>query len=178
MYLIRHDAVDMSGICYGQTDVPTIEHYNHSASRLKDKLPQTIEKVVSSPLSRCLLLSQQLFKDQELLVDPRIQEVNFGQWENTAWHDIPKHNIDTWSKTPTHFQFPEGEHLSDFYQRVLSFWDEYQHQSGTLCLVTHAGVIRALLAIVHDTPWPDCLQVPVPYLGVFHLTKDSFYPLS
>jgi alpha-ribazole phosphatase len=176
VYLIRHDQVALAGVCYGQSDVDSTIPYAHSAQKIKSFFKQNVKRVYSSPLKRCSLLAEQLFTEIPINYEPLLKEVNFGQWEQQSWSGIPRQQIDDWAQNPTNFQFPEGEHLAQFYQRVESFWGGFGDNHEDVCVVTHAGVIRLLLSLGLSCPWHDCLSLPVPFLSVIELNHQSFIP--
>ena len=53
----------------------------------QSKLPKHVEYVYSSPLLRCRKLADYLYPNKALL-DSRIMEYNFGDWEGLAWNNI------------------------------------------------------------------------------------------
>lgn len=175
MYLIRHDQVGLEGLCYGQSDIDSIVDYQKSALKIKPYIPTDLKYVYTSPLRRCAMLAECLFPSTSIRSEADIMEVNFGQWEQQAWSHIPRDQIDIWARTPTHFQFPEGEHLYAFYQRVADFWSTIADDQEDICLVTHAGVIRVLKSVILDKPWQDCLSMSVPFLSVIELNHRGVF---
>ena len=61
VYLIRHTSVDIdSNVCYGQSNVPLSSTFEEDAQKIKKELNIDFEKVYSSPLFRCTMLSSKL----------------------------------------------------------------------------------------------------------------------
>lgn len=174
MYLIRHDQVALTGVCYGQSDIDSVKPYTLSAERIKPIFKNKPNRIYTSPLKRCALLAEELFSGLPIVYDASLKEVNFGLWEQQPWGSIPRQQIDDWALDSTNFQFPAGEHLTQFYQRVESFWHSLGDEHEDVCVVTHAGVIRLLLSLQLERPWQSCLSIPVPFLSVIELNDQTF----
>ena len=85
--MIRHTAVDVpAGYAYGQTDVPLKATFPEEAACVKQSLEgHTFDQVWSSPLSRCRRLAT-FCGYPEPMTDPRLMEVNFGEWVPVSFH--------------------------------------------------------------------------------------------
>ena len=112
------------------------------------------QAVCSSPLQRCLHVARD-FADQQgisLMEDTRLQELDFGVWEGQTleqvWRDYPQQSELFWQH-PDKYPPPGGESIQVLQQRLGQFLEElYQSEYQQLLLVTHGGVIRALIADV------------------------------
>ena len=141
LYLVRHPRpLIAAGVCYGQLDVEA-ENPLPVAERLRKELPPGLP-VWSSPLQRCRHLAEALHPAPVL--DTRLIELNFGQWEGRPWDNVPRAELDAWAADIEGYAPPGGESPRDLQQRVLAFVDELP--AGAHVLVTHAGVIRVLFA--------------------------------
>jgi alpha-ribazole phosphatase len=91
------------------------------------------------------------------------------------WDDIGAGELKVWTENFVNQRCPEGESYRDQFQRVASFWDAMcrKHQEH-VAVVTHAGVIRALLAYLLDIPLHKSLYVGIDYGSVtkIHLIED------
>lgn len=139
IYLIRHTSVDTPrGMCYGQTDVPVTATFREEASLVKDKIKElSFDCILSSPLSRCQKLANYCdFND--ILLDDRLKELYFGEWESKLWDDIDMSIWETdWVNPPT----PQGESFKQMYSRVSSFFDELKAKDyQSVAIFTHGGV--------------------------------------
>lgn len=155
IYLIRHTkTATVSGLCYGQSDVALADTFLAETRQLHEKLPEisTGCLVYSSPLQRCLQLAESF--QQPITVDDRLQEVNFGDWEGCRFDDIDQEKLVNWTENFVTQPPPNGESFGDLCRRISSFWDELttKQPAGQVLLITHAGVIRALLANVLQLP--------------------------
>ncbi len=160
IYLIRHTDTDTpKGLCYGQSDVKLAENFLDDAREILKKLP-TCDLVFSSPLSRCTRLANLISDD--VILDNRLLEMNFGDWENVPFSDIEAEVLKHWTENFVTLASPNGENFTELCQRVESFWhDVIQLKSERVFIVTHAGVIRALLAVILQFPPANAFQFRV-----------------
>ncbi|MDB5932106.1 MAG: Phosphoglycerate mutase [Polaromonas sp.] len=165
LWLVRHvQPLVAAGICYGRLDLPADAGTTADcAARLAALLPADC-RVVSSPLQRCEQLAQALHAlrpDLAYKTDVRLQEMDFGQWEGSAWQDIGQHALQAWTDDfASHAAGHDGESVSAFMARVAAAFDALSGQ-GDMLWVTHAGVIRAarllsqgIRQVRHASDWP------------------------
>jgi alpha-ribazole phosphatase len=172
VFLIRHDKTTANGICYGQTDLDADVAYIESAQKVMAQLPAKPAHVYSSPLNRCAKLAHSCYPNQNILFQPELMEVNFGAWEGKPWQQIERAEINRWAQSPTDFQFPNGEHLLAFQQRVEAIYSHVITLPEDTCVFTHAGVIRLMQALHAGEPWQDWLQRTVPFASVSRLKNN------
>lgn len=160
IYLIRHtQTASAEGLCYGQSDIGLAISFPEEVEILHDKLPQLLDecRVFTSPLTRCLQLAETL--SDSVIVDNRLQELYFGDWEGKRFDDIDQVALRNWADNFSTAVPPNGESFSDLYQRTGEFWQELlANPSEQVIVVTHAGVIRALLARVLSLPLANAFQ--------------------
>ena len=147
VFLIRHpQPVIEAGICYGRLDVDC-DNPHATADRLKRQLPAGIP-IFSSPLQRALKLARAL--SPTVRVDHRLSEIDFGAWEGRRWDAIARSEIDAWAEDILGFAPPGGESGATLQARVLDFAASLDYAS--VAIVTHAGVMRALLGHWRQLP--------------------------
>lgn len=95
-----------------------------------------------------------------------LKEVNFGDWEGLLWEQIDRDLIEQWAQQPTRFEFPGGESLLAFEQRVTGIFSQLKTLPEDTCVFTHGGVIRLMLALAENQSWESQLQRPVPFASV------------
>jgi alpha-ribazole phosphatase len=160
IYLIRHtQTANSAGLCYGQTDVAVASTFEAEVDTLHGKLPEFDDdcRVLSSPLSRCIQLAE-TFSDT-ITTDARLQELNFGDWENKLFDDIEPTALQQWTDNFATAAPPNGETFGELYERVGEFWQALlANPSEQVIIVTHAGVIRAVLARVLNLPLENAFQ--------------------
>ncbi|MEO6018608.1 MAG: histidine phosphatase family protein [Polaromonas sp.] len=147
LWLVRHATPLVEpGICYGRQDVAADADATAECARALAPLLPATTRVISSPLQRCEQLTRILLElrpDLACEIDPRLQEMNFGDWEGRAWQNIPQPELQAWTDGFAHYRVGgHGESASDIMARVAAAFDEVRGPSDTLW-VTHAGVIRA-----------------------------------
>ena len=129
------------------------------------KLPDRWDQVYCSPLTRCRRLAEQLHSHFE--EDTRLQELNFGRWENQAWNDIDATELTPWMDDFVNVACPDGESYQMLAERAANFWKELTNKvDKQVALVTHAGPIRALLAHTLSLPLAHSFQLTVDYGSV------------
>ncbi len=141
LHLIRHPKplIDV-GICYGRHDCPA-EDTQSAAETLLAELPPDLP-VWTSPLLRCRALAERLHVRP--VIDDRLAAMNFGAWEGLRWDDIPRAELDAWAADVAGYAPPGGESPRQLQQRALDFVASLDVPEAVI--VTHAGVIRTLLA--------------------------------
>jgi len=149
--LIRHTSLQIApGVCYGQSNVDVATSFIDEAAQLRTKLADIhFDAIYSSPLQRCVKLANVLNLGDSI-EDYRLMELNFGDWEMQAWDDIPRDIFDDWAHDYANKAPKNGETFGQLQQRGLHFLDEMQakHQGENIAIITHGGLIRALLAHV------------------------------
>ncbi|MGZ4970428.1 MAG: alpha-ribazole phosphatase [Methylobacter sp.] len=177
IYLIRHtQTAGDTGLCYGQSDIVLADSFPDEMAALHDKLPEFEDdcKVYSSPLSRCLQLAE-TFSDT-VITDARLQELNFGDWEGKNFNDIEADSLQHWMDNFVSAAPPNGENFEDLHQRAGDFWQELLATDAEQVLViTHAGVIRALLARALNMPLASSFQLRVDSGSVHKLRQADDY---
>ena len=152
-------------ICYGRTDVPLAEPASAGAAALLEAAGEPIERIITSPLSRALLVAQAVAArtGAPLHADDRLAEMDFGRWEGQPWAGIPRGEIDAWAAAPLLYRPGGGESVDAMLRRVRRAWSGIASSAGTTLVVTHAGPIRCLLHVAGGAPILAALQAGIPY---------------
>lgn len=179
LYLVRHTAPDINeGICYGQSDIDVMNSFAHELAALKRKIDGIQPTMIySSPLQRCAKLAGAL-QLGSVIHDDRLKELNFGDWELKTWDDIPRPVFDAWANDYANLSPPNGETFSQLHVRATAFLrDCKRHTAGdSVMVVTHGGVIRALLAEVLNIPLKGLFRFRIDYASVTQLVLDEAVP--
>jgi alpha-ribazole phosphatase len=177
--LIRHTSLQIpTGVCYGQADVDVAATFVQEAHFTRSKIQDLqFDAVFSSPLQRCAKLAQTLV-DVDITHDERLKELHFGDWEMQAWDDLPRDYFDEWAQNYAHMAPPNGETFSQLQQRGVAFIQEMQqaHPQGHLLVVTHGGMIRAMLAHVLNMPLKGLFRFHVDYGSLTQLDFSGAIP--
>ena len=168
LLLIRHGRPvdDARGRCYGRLDVGLSPEGSAQAAELGRTL--AVATVVTSPARRALETAAALGTPQ---VDERLRELDFGELEGRTYEEIERERPDLfarWMRTPTEVRFPGGEGFDDLCDRAVAAAAELRarHDGGTVAVVTHGGVVRALLADALGLPSTAIFRLDVGYARV------------
>lgn len=173
IYLIRHTAPDVSpGVCYGQSDIPLAASYPQELEAVRRSLPRRLDACFSSPLQRCLQLARDIFPDSEVQTDPRLMELNFGEWEMRRWNELGPEAA-YWGNNFVTERCPGGESFLDLQKRVLAFWSALKTGEQDVAIIAHASVIRTLLAHQRQLPLDRAFDIPVAYGQVFAIETTA-----
>lgn len=197
LWLLRHGKPLVApNTCYGQLDVSADNAHTLQAAQALWAHWQTQQQaapqwVWCSPLRRTRQMAVALQAQglsAPLTLKPELAEMNFGAWEGQTWTDIGEQPLTAWTddfwRRPTGEQrFAEsvsavGESVAQLVERVELALTQAQalarqraQMAGTevhMLWVTHAGVIRAVDALLHlrshfplqAQDWP--VQAPEP----------------
>lgn len=173
--LVRHPPVSGGvGRCYGRRDLPLADSSRDLPPILAALAPLRGAAILTSPLTRCRILAEALAADWRQpppVEDPRLLEMDFGDWEGQAWDDIPRTALDAWAADLLGFAPPGGESGARLLARVSSLWAEIAAQGKALVLVTHGGPLKILTALAEGRPVE--LSAPAPALGAVRIIPVS-----
>lgn len=170
IYLQRHTQPDIEpGICYGQSDIALRKEYQMCdlkavLERCKDI---KVERIYSSPLRRCSTLAvdlQRHFGLTDITLDHRLKEMNFGRWEMLSWDEIDQSSEGKeWFKNYIYGSTPDGESFSEMVARAESFIKDIEPIEEDIMIVSHAGLIRALLVAMGRVEIESAFSVELEY---------------
>ncbi len=168
--LLRHTKTAApEGLCYGRTEVPLADTFAAEAAAVRAALPPGPWRIVSSPAERCCRLAQ--FLGGPATYDERLRELNFGEWGTRRWSDLPRAATEHWLADFVHRRPPGGESFSELAARAAAALSDLAREPDTcpLLVITHAGVIRALLARAEGRPLVEAFARPVSFGGIYRL---------
>jgi alpha-ribazole phosphatase len=179
LYLIRHTQLQVApDICYGQSDIDVAMSFVDELAAIKNTLGNVVfDAIYSSPLQRCNKLAVAL-EMGESKTDYRLQELHFGDWEMQAWDEIPREIFDVWAQDYANISPPNGETFSQLQARGVSFIDDIlqKHPSDSVAVVTHGGMIRALVAHVLNMPLKGLFRLSIDHGSITHLELGGVVP--
>lgn len=178
--LLRHSTLQIAeGICYGQSDVDVSANFLNELALVKQKLAgEQFDAVYASPLQRCSKLAQALGVTEHIVHDERLKELHFGDWEMQAWNDIPRDIFDVWAQDYATLAPPNGETFAQLQQRGLDFLNEaqQQHANQHVLVVTHGGMIRALIAHALNMQLKGLFRLHIDYVSLTGLDFSGSLP--
>ena len=170
IYLIRHTKPHITtNLCYGHTDLPLADSFADEWASLQRRIPLHFDAVYSSPLKRCHELAK-LLTTKHLIVSEHLKELNFGHWEMKEWDKIDQLAFGNWMNNFVEVCVPGGESFRDLSGRVDKFFAELSRTSyETVAIVSHAGTIRTILAMILGMPLQNAFHFEIDYGSVSHL---------
>jgi len=151
LYLVRHgEAEGSEGRAVGQLDLPLsdlgIRNLEALAACWQGSSPV---RLYASDLHRAIDSARILanrFRIEPIL-DARLREVSFGDWEGRDWDEIytsDRQRYDAWTERWWDLAPPGGESFADLAERALAWFQDLGEGPDTI-VVAHGGSIRALL---------------------------------
>ena len=144
IYLIRHGETEwtLSGQHTGLTDISLTPNGKQQAHLLKKKLKDhSFQAVFVSPLKRAYETCQIAGFAEQALVDSRLMEWNYGDYEgrtSTQIHvDHPHWNI-------FNNGAPHGESVADIAERTKNILHSFQEFNNDIAVFSHGHFLRAL----------------------------------
>jgi len=184
--LVRHTSLAIAPhICYGQSDIAVSSNFDAELLQLQHKLVgDTFDAIYTSPLQRCHQLARALCGDedfdlncQDIQLDARLKELHFGDWEMRPWDAIPRDTFDNWASDYANLAPPNGETFSQLHARAKSFVEDVSGHSYTHVLViTHGGLIRALIAEVLQMPLKRLFRISIDHASITQLEFKGDIP--
>ena len=180
IFFLRHTSLNVEpDVFYGQTDLDVSNTFEEEVKIIKKKINKLITKdykvkVYSSPLQRCRKLSQKI--SDNVILDPRIMELNLGDWEMKPKQSIPKELVENWEKDMINFTIPNGESNKKFLQRLKEFTDEICETEKDVLIVAHAGSINGMISNLTGEPFDKLLKnfwEKISYGSLSLLRKES-----
>ena len=148
IYLIRHGKTEANErhLYCGSSDLPLSEK---GAAALRSKRYRVSGKrFVTSGMLRTEQTLRLLFGDVPHEVDNRFREVDFGDFELRSYEELKEEaSYQTWITGDNESNVPpNGESGAQMTMRVLEAFRELEHRGEDTVLITHGGVIAAIMA--------------------------------
>lgn len=166
--LIRHGESDFNveGIVQGNTDSSRLTERGISQAEIMGKWINEldIKEIYTSPLTRALKSAEIISKEcgidlNEIVVDRRLEEIDFGNWQGQKREKIKETNPDLyhfWRRRPYDFRLDQKYPVRDLYNRISSFLNEHilndNSKKGVKVIIGHKGTISAILVSLLKLP--------------------------
>lgn len=157
--LVRHGQTDwnLEGRYQGQSDVPLNAAGRVQAQLAADRLEGThLDAIYASDLRRASETAEIIAARLGLPVkfDPRLREINQGEWEGQLVAEIQQKYTDLWhqrGEDALALRPPGGETVGEVAGRVTTALTEIaaQNPRGTLLIVSHGLALATVLCRVH-----------------------------
>jgi broad specificity phosphatase PhoE len=184
LLLVRHGEVEewARGRIYGRLD-PSLspagrEQAAAAASRL---LPERPVALYTSPSARALETAGPIGAACALepLADIRLREIEFGEFEGLTFAEAEQRDHATWREWMEHpgtVRFPRGECWDDVRARSLEAAESIAtaHPAASSVVVTHGGVVRALIAEALGLPADRTFRIEIAFGSLTVLRREPF----
>ena len=161
LILVRHPRpLCEPGICYGRLDLECDTGALNEAADGLGGLAQGA-RLFTSPARRAVALALRLSPDA--VVDSRLQELDFGDWEGRKWDEIGHQAIKTWADGLPASAPPKGEALTTMAARCADWVAGLKLDDRPVVAITHAGPIRLIRAMLRGEPLLTYFSAAVPY---------------
>jgi probable phosphoglycerate mutase len=180
--LVRHGATTFTveKRFSGVGDPPLIEQGRQQVRAAASELVARggIERIISSPLSRCresaAIISAAVGVPVE--IDDDLREVDFGVWEGLTFPVVEERwprELALWLGD-TAISPPDGESYESLRHRVRTAQERIvnRHRSETMCVVSHSRPIAMIAANLLDTPTASLYRLHVDNAS---LTEVDYY---
>jgi alpha-ribazole phosphatase len=123
-------------------------------------------RVFASDLSRCRVLGARVAELHGLTLElaPELREQHLGDWQGRTWEAITAQDpelVREYWRDYVGARPPNGESFRDVAERVRRWWSDRAaaDQGQRLVVVTHVGVLRALLVTWLGIPLDQALRL-------------------
>ena len=169
LYITRHGETmrNAEQRVLGRTDDPLSEKGLAQAKDLADRIKDTeFDYIFSSPLTRARQTAQAVAesKGMEVIIDERLIETNFGDFEG-----VPRHCAEYQAGKREHFKrYPGGESYFDMAYRIYDFLFmlKREYPDKRVLVVSHGGVCRIICNYFYDMENEEFVQHAFPNCGI------------
>lgn len=169
IYMVRHGMTkeNQQHLYYGKSDTGLCLEGKIQIMKQKDwMVGKSFDAVYVSPLLRAVETAEILLPGQTYRLEPKLEERNFGIFENKTYSQIVEEYPEEskkWEQDWMYYQIPEGESFYDVQMRVDQFAKELlQKKHDRVFIVSHKGtiiqLITALLELPKESFWKFTLE--------------------
>lgn len=141
-----------------------------------------VDRVITSPLLRARETAELVANGRPPVLDPRVQEMAFGEWEGLAFHELMASGDELARRVfRDREDLPRGESGESFRMlvgRLSGFLDDLRPDPAERTLVvSHGAAIRAVAAVIggHEDMWSGLGTSP--NTGVTHVAWTDEGPM-
>ena len=176
IYLIRHGKTEANErrLYCGSTDLPLSESGREELRRIRYDISGV--RFLTSGMARANETMELLFPGVPYETDPRFREVDFGAFEMHSYEQLKdRADYQAWLTGDNEANVPpDGESGQQMTERVLAAFGELRKDT---CLVTHGGVIAAIMAACFPEEGRHRYQWQPKNGCGYAIIGDSFEPI-
>ena len=160
LYFVRHGKTTMNekGLWSGNIDCDlTKEGINQILESFSNYSSSDFDVYFCSPLKRTKQTLNLIVGEQTPIIDERIIERNFGDWEGKPYSIIDKETTELYIQG--FVQPPNGETYQEVKERVISFVTDLftKYDNERILIVSHATILR----MIRDIFLPEMEKKPI-----------------
>lgn len=163
LYIVRHGKTlfNEKHLIQGCCDSPLTEEGIQQAKKLHYELENIpFNACYVSPMHRAIETATTIIQDRDipLFINNNLKEFNFGSIEGDSEDKLKDIYPIMQGLTVDNF---DGDTMQDFTKRILKGLDEIhkENKDGNILIVTHSGVITALLNTISNLPRKDIVHI-------------------
>lgn len=177
IYLIRHGRTlaNEKRLYCGSTDLSLSKGGEEALKTIRYELPEQTTYIVSG-MKRTVETLHCLFGDVPFQTDERFREIDFGIFEMKSYEEL-KNDTDylRWITGDQENNVPPmGESGAAMKRRVLEAFDEIKEMQETVVLISHGGVIAAIMEELFPKEWKNRYEWQ-PSFGGGYLIEEGAY---
>jgi phosphoserine phosphatase len=170
LYLTRHGETEWNQLkkMQGRMDSPLTSKGIQQAKALSERLQDVpIQRIYSSPSRRAVHTAEIIRGKRPISIHKHedLYEMHLGHWEGQTLSQLEKTDPDSYKRfwsDPAQYRPAEGETYQEIQQRVLRFLSylKCNHPDDNILIVTHAVVLKVLLAHLEQREWKRLWDKP------------------
>ncbi|MDR6848436.1 alpha-ribazole phosphatase [Sphingomonas sp. BE270] len=167
LHLLRHGEPEGAGRLLGHTDTAPLA--SGIAACVAQARELDLEVLIASDLTRAKHAGEAIaaMTDIPLTIDPRWRELDFGQWDGLPPNAVDGAALSRFWDDPDGCAPPAGERWSDLVGRVARALADLA--AAPTLVVTHAGAMRAALAVLCGFDSRQSWAIDLPYASLLSL---------
>ena len=146
LIFIRHGSTreNLEHRYIGRTDTPLCPE---GIAVLKKRNYPDCDKILVSPLKRCIQTAEILYPEKKMQIVPDFRECDFGDFEGKNYQEL-NHDLlyQQWIDSGGMLSVPNGEHPQKFRDRGVKAVLETLPGSGRIAYIVHGGTIMSILS--------------------------------
>lgn len=179
--LVRHAEIEEKyHRCYnGAIDIDLSDKGVIQAKELAKYLDtQSYDAVFCSDLIRAKKTLEHSIHSKNAIYTPHLREKSWGKHEGMSFDAIIKQGEIEYIDFMQWIEALDGELYFEYIQRIKDFFFEYlpSHNKQNVLIITHAGVIRVLIALVQELSLEDAFSINIDYSSCvfYNVSSQSF----
>jgi len=169
IYFIRHsEVIRRYQNCYnGHIDIPLSQKGKADAKEVAKKLQNIhFDKAFCSDLLRCRQSIEAFELSCEIIYTDRLREKSWGVHEGKSFDELVAMGL-RYTTFQNWIEQLGGEPLESYKSRLEEYFYTVllKQQANNILVVTHAGVIKMLISIVHGLTLDETFAISLPYSG-------------